>query len=279
MESASSSSSSKVASLRWAILRRAFLSASTDFPSEERIKCVSRRAERGFNLIFSHILEGHTFCSNNLVNLKELDEKRDAYVCYHLPGGRTPRLVLIQRLQKFLDLKNDFEVCKTNEVDNTGLVCIWPSEDVLTYFCLTHNGMFRNIDHNADCFGETKVKSMVLHWRQHQAVDNSNDFDIIIASDCTFFKEFHSDLAFLVKSLLKQSDTSEVIFFSPKRGNSLNMFLERVREVGLHITVIENYDNHVWNIHQRLLNLGDCSWPNYEMDHCYPLLIKITAGT
>lgn len=91
----------------------------------------------------------------------------------------------------------------------------------------------------------------------------------------TFFKEFHEGLAHTVKSLLKRSETSEAIFFSPKRGTSLDKFLEKIKEFGLHFSVTENYDGEVWKLHQRFLN-GDDSWPNYEKDHCYPLLVRIT---
>ncbi|KQK20566.1 hypothetical protein BRADI_1g55354v3 [Brachypodium distachyon] len=47
---------------------------------------------------------------------------------------------------------------------------------------------------------EPKVKSMILHWDQEKASDMFNSFDIILASDCTFFKHFHQSLARLVKS-------------------------------------------------------------------------------
>lgn len=93
--------------------------------------------------------------------------------------------------------------------------------------------------------------------------------------DSTFFKEFHKGLACSVKFLLRNAGTSEAIFFSPQRGNSLDKFLEEIEENGLHFCVTENYDTEVWMRHQRFMN-GDNSWPSYEKDHCYPLLVRVT---
>lgn len=115
---------------------------------------------------------------------------------------------------------------------------------------------------------------MALHW-DHEIVSSiSNTFDVIIASDCTFFKDFHQALARTVKHLLSNTGSSEAIFFSPKRGDSLDKFLEKVGEDGLHFCVTENYDREVWNRHQGFM-LGDETWPSYDRDHCYPLLIRI----
>uniref|UniRef100_A0A2C9WCN1 Calmodulin-lysine N-methyltransferase n=1 Tax=Manihot esculenta TaxID=3983 RepID=A0A2C9WCN1_MANES len=133
----------------------------------------------------------------------------------------------------------------------------------------------RSIDSNSGAFGGTKVRSMTLHWDQAEASNMSNNFDIIVASDCTFFKEFHKGLACSVKFLLRNAGTSEAIFFSPQRGNSLDKFLEEIEENGLHFCVTENYDTEVWMRHQRFMN-GDNSWPSYEKDHCYPLLVRVT---
>lgn len=95
--------------------------------------------------------------------------------------------------------------------------------------------------------------------------------------DSTFFKDFHRDLARIVKHLLSKTESSEAIFLSPKRGNSLDLFLEVVEEHGLHFSVTENYDKEVWKRHEGFLNGADRdSWPSYETGHCYPLLIKIT---
>lgn len=99
---------------------------------------------------------------------------------------------------------------------------------------------------------------------------------ILIFDSCsTFFKDFHESLAHAVKCLLKRSEASQAIFLGPKRGNSLEKFLEKIKETGLNYELVENYDSRVWTIHQKLL-ADDTAWPNYDRDHFYPLLLRIT---
>eukprot|EP00268_Persea_americana_P013877 TRINITY_DN16149_c0_g1_i1.p1 TRINITY_DN16149_c0_g1~~TRINITY_DN16149_c0_g1_i1.p1 ORF type:complete len:144 (-),score=29.41 TRINITY_DN16149_c0_g1_i1:716-1147(-) len=136
--------------------------------------------------------------------------------------------------------------------------------------------LIRNIQANAGVFGETTVKSMILHWKTEQSSNVLNTFDVIIASDCTFFKEFHEGLAHTVKSLLKHSETSEALFLAPRRGDSLDKFLEKIGETGLKFEVVEIYDCKVWKLHLKFLNGDDSSWPNYDKDHCYPILVRIS---
>ncbi|GLT44562.1 hypothetical protein SLA2020_184480 [Shorea laevis] len=307
MEAASDSGTSKASSLRWKILRQAILprlsSQNPDDESQTGIRSVSRKATKGFNLIPFQLLH-------------EDSQSRDARLCYTLPTPGSPKLVLTQRVDNCADLK-DFEICNEYNIDNTGLVCQWPSEDVLAYFCLSHADIFRsrrvielgsgyglaglviaattealevlitdgnpqvvdyiqhNVDANFEVFGDTKVKSMTLHWNQDEISNLSNTFDVIIASDCTFFKEFHKDLARTVQCLLKNVGSSEAIFFSPKRGDSLDKFLEEIKETGLHFSITEYYDAEIWKRHQGLMK-GDHDWPGYVKDHCYPLLVRVT---
>lgn len=303
----------KASSLRWKILRHALLSnpssssssTNSDEQSQTSIKRISRRTGHGFNLIQSHVIHDSNNC-------------KDARVCYTLPIPHAPQLFLRQRVDNHADL-NDFQTCNKYNIDNTGLVCNWPSEDVLAHYCLSHRDIFRskkvielgsgyglagfviaavteasevvisdgnpqvvdytqrNIEANSGAFGDTVVKSMKLHWNQEDTSSVADAFDIIVASDCTFFKDFHRDLARIVKHLLSKIGSSEAIFLSPKRGNSLDQFLEVAEEHGLHFSVTENYDKEVWKRHEGFLNGADRDyWPSYETGHCYPLLIRIT---
>ncbi|CAN6481327.1 unnamed protein product [Victoria cruziana] len=316
-------SPASAASLRWAILRRALRPSLPSPPSSScgdslqmEIERVSRKATRGFNLVpweFSRWVD-----EPNLSNKrKDACGNRDAVICYRLPIGRTPMLSLIQRLGRHMELQ-DFEISNTHNIDSTGLVCLWPSEDVLTYYCLSHPDIFSSkkvlelgsgyglaglavavstdareviisdgnpqvVDYihcsiraNSDNFGDTLVKPLRLHWGQEHTSDMASHFDIIIASDCTFFRQFHSDLAYTVRCLLKDSEGSQAFFFSPRRGNTLDMFLDQVRKLGLKVDVVEKYDSKVFGLHQEFINGENSSWPNYVADHCYPLMIKIT---
>ncbi|XP_058767141.1 calmodulin-lysine N-methyltransferase [Vicia villosa] len=307
----------KASSLRWKILRQALLSnpspPNPDEQSHLSIKRISRRTSHGFNLIPSHVVNDEH--SSNKCNGSST---KDARVCYTLPIPDAPQLFLRQRVDNHADL-SDFQTCNKYNIDNTGLVCNWPSEDVLAHYCLSHRDKFRskkvielgsgyglagfviaavteasevvisdgnplvvdytqrNIEANSGAFGNTIVKSMMLHWNQEDISSVADNFDIIVASDCTFFKDFHRDLARIVKHLLSKTKSSEAIFLSPKRGNSLDLFLEVAKENGLHISVTENYDKEVWKRHERFMNGADKdSWPSYETGHCYPLLIRIT---
>ncbi|KAJ9541034.1 hypothetical protein OSB04_027540 [Centaurea solstitialis] len=277
-----------------------------DAQSEIGIKRISRKANQGFSLI--------PFCL--LDNCHPQLKPTEACVCYTLPNHTATKLFLYQRVDNCANL-DDFKICNTYDIDNTGLVCSWPSEEVLAYYCLSQLDLFRskrvielgsgyglaglviaavteasevvisdgnpqvvdyiqrNINANSSVFGGTKVTSMMLHWNQEEASDISNSFDIIVASDCTFFKEFHKGLVQTIKCLLKKEGPSEAIFFGPKRGKSLDEFLAEVKESGLQFTMDEVYDTEVWRRHERFIN-NDASWPNYEKDHCYPLLVRIT---
>ncbi|KAK9108705.1 hypothetical protein Sjap_016765 [Stephania japonica] len=314
--------SSSSSQLRWGILRDALLrrphSSQPDDVDDEYddslrfgAKRISRKTFHGFNLIPCRLLDGHRNSNPN-------PNPNDVFVSYTLPSRAptTPSTLLLrQRAENHIDF-HDFDVCHKFHIDNTGLLCHWPSEDVLAYFCLSHADMFRskrilelgagygfaglaiaagtqalevvisdgnpkvvdyiqhNIHVNSEAFADTKVKSLILHWNEVLDSNTSNNnFDIIVASDCTFFKEFHEGLANIIKSLLKPSAASQAIFFSPRRGDSLDKFLEKVKETGLHFTIADNYDEVVWERHQKFL-LGDSSL-NYEQDHCYPLMVRI----
>ncbi|KAJ6678293.1 CALMODULIN-LYSINE N-METHYLTRANSFERASE [Salix viminalis] len=300
----------KPSSLRWAILRQALLRKtreSLDNQSPSAIKSISRKTHQGFNLIPGQGVEDHVNEESNF---------RDVCMCYTLPVDGSPKIFVKQRVNNGADL-SDFEVSDRYNVDNTGLVCQWPSEDVLAYFCLSHADMFRSkrvielgsgyglaglviaatteasevvisdgnpvvvdyiqhsIEDNSKAFGNTKVKALALHWDEEVTYNISNTFDVIVASDCTFFKEFHNALACTVKLLLKNDGHSEAIFFCPKRGDSLDKFLEKIEENGLHFSITENYDSEVWKRHQGFMT-GDDTCPSYDKHHCYPLMVRIT---
>lgn len=93
--------------------------------------------------------------------------------------------------------------------------------------------------------------------------------------DSTFFKEFHNALACTVKLLLRNSGPLEAIFFSPKRGDTLDKLLKKVEENGLNFSIIENCDSEVWKCHQGFMAGDHDSWPSYEKHHCYPLFVRI----
>ncbi|XP_062102586.1 calmodulin-lysine N-methyltransferase isoform X2 [Humulus lupulus] len=315
MENASHiNNNNKTSSLRWTLLRQALLRRTPPQPSaaegqsESTIKRISRKAMHGFNLIPYQLVNNDSDAILNRQN-----NSRDATLCYTLPIDGAPKLFLTQRVNNVADI-SDLEFCNKHDIDNTGLVCQWPSEDVLAYFCLSHADLFRskrvielgsgyglaglviaavteaseiiitdgnpqvvnyiehNIDANSRAFGATKVKSMALHWNQDEISNISYSFDLIVASDCTFFKECHKGLAQVVKNLLRKVGPCEAIFFSPKRGDSLDKFLDEIKENGLHFSITEDYDAEIWKRHQSFMNEDHDTWPSYEKDHCYPLL-------
>ncbi|KAG2281238.1 hypothetical protein Bca52824_052458 [Brassica carinata] len=75
----------------------------SDFQSEAEIKRVSRKATQGFNLIL---------------------------FCYTIPIPPSPKLYLTL-------------ISNRHNIDNTGLVCQWPSEEVLAYLCMSQPDCFR----------------------------------------------------------------------------------------------------------------------------------------
>lgn len=138
----------KASSLRWKILRRALLrrpSPDSDQQSETGIEYISRKAKKGFNLIPCHLIDGQIEgSSDSCSNANRSISSREACVCYTLPVEHGAcKLLLYQRMDNCADL-DDFKICNTYDIDNTGLVCPWPSEEVLAFYCLSHVDKFRS---------------------------------------------------------------------------------------------------------------------------------------
>ena len=85
------------------------------------------------------------------------------------------------------------------------------------------------------------------------------------------------DLAHTIKGLLSTSAGSQAILFNPRRGDSLDRFVRAAQGAELDVEIQEHYDSRIWDLHQGFLrNESRTEWPNYDEDHCYPLLLSIT---
>ncbi|OEL34571.1 Calmodulin-lysine N-methyltransferase [Dichanthelium oligosanthes] len=290
---------------------RASEGTSSDQQIEDGINNISRKASRGFNLIECHSLPISQLVKSlgNSINGNENDLgcQKDFFPIFFFPDmigncflASKPccwpseevlayycinhsdmfRFVVICELRDLLHMaKRVLELGSGYGLAGLVIaVCTNADQVVISDGNPQVVGYIqKNISINAEAFGETKVESMILHWDKEQASEILNTFDIIVASDCTFFKQFHESLARTVKSLLKHSATSQAIFLSPKRGDSLDKFLGTVKENGLNCELIENYDPTVWNLHKKYVAGDDRTWPNYDKEHCYPLLVRISS--
>jgi len=131
-----------------------------------------------------------------------------------------------------------------------------------------------NIRRNQGSFTHTNVHAEMLHWAHYDG--RLGEFDVVIAADCTFFKDFHASLVEILQHTLHPRGM--VFMFNPARHGSLDRFADLVRQVGFETLLEEEYDGIVWDRHQRLSAAAGTSreaWPAYNVETCFPLLLQI----
>ncbi|BBN07652.1 calmodulin-lysine N-methyltransferase [Marchantia polymorpha subsp. ruderalis] len=309
---------SAAAKLRWRLLSRAIVPSHQGTAIDGELKRVSRRPGGRYNLVPCRIVTSQAKSGapeEESLIASRLNGK-DVLLEYTIPVATSMKLKVRQK--HHMDLQ-DFARCQKNAIDNTGIICLWPAEEVLTYFCAGHPEIFRqktvielgagyglgglaiaactdaaevvitdgnpevvdyieqNVQTNRSAFGNTAVSSSTLYWSRDQVPLSGRTFDLVVAADCTFFKDFHFDLAYTIKSLLGISKDSQAILFNPRRGNTLDMFVEAAESLALNVEIKEQYDEHLWSVHQHLLKGDRKGWPNYDSNHCYPLFLSVTS--
>lgn len=192
--------------------------------------------------------------------------------------------------------------------NNTGNVCIWPSEETLTYYIVSNLSLFTDksvielgggmsclaglfcakygcakcvaltdgnktsIDNvQISLYGNSLVCPVVecRILKWSQCDDSNVSFDVILCADCLFFDDARADLVKALWNLMNYDGLALVM--APKRGHTLDTFIAQSEEIGFKCKKIVNYNRVVWEKHLALLDNSE-----YDQDIHYPILIELT---
>ena len=289
-------------SQRWKMLKKAILSDKSGlFHLSSAQLSVSARSFASFELF--HIKD---------VEREEEDISGSSWNSYTFLdslncGVRLPQVCV---LVKCLPL--EFSLGALSGFNNTGNVCIWPSEEVMAYYCLSQRDKFKNktvcelgagmtglaglmlaltgmpshvlltdgnqasVNNLCDLIKingkKVNISAEVLVWSEDFLDSEYPVFDYVICADCLFFTDIHSCLYRVICKLL--SPGGECLMFSPRRGCTMQQFSQLVAADGkMEVEERERYDGDVWKRHQILCEEQHSI--NYRPDIHYPVLLKL----
>ncbi|KYQ51676.1 Calmodulin-lysine N-methyltransferase [Trachymyrmex zeteki] len=271
---------------RWRILARA-LTGSPEPIGSESDEEVSVRRFTSFGLLKCALLEN--MLADGEFSWCEYSTQLD---------GRSYN-VQIRRISKC------FTASELIGFNNTGNVCVWPSEECLAYYLLRNHGLCRNrnvleLGGGMSCLaGVLAAKycnpsTVTLTDGNVTSVDNvrcivaRNDmthltrttdentrlpsglYDVILSADCLFFDDARLDLVETIYGWL--TDDGVALVMAPRRGTTFQKFAEASIKRGFIARQTERYDDMVWSRHLELLENS----PEYCPDLHYPVLLELT---
>lgn len=123
------------------------------------------------------------------------------------------------------------------------------------------------------CAQHTDITAELLRWDRNATLreDLQHQFDLVFASDCLFFEEFHEDLAFTIKQLLRRG-SGRCLLLQPSRNGSLERFCVIATRHGFSISQSQDYDPTIVRKHEEYQRLR----PDYVPNVHFPILLTLT---
>eukprot|EP01038_Epipyxis_sp_PR26KG_P011170 gene11170-14989_t len=264
-------------------------------------------------------------------------------IAYTRKENNNDEAVSILTREKPLEARVDVKSLLSNtlyQVDNTGNICVWPSESIFLYYLLTSYNVNNVVDGKSDkslyydifygkkvielgggttglcglglacagfdcditltdghpncvlnqnvCIQMNKqkgfiqssfpIRSELLHWSlsNPSTIETINKwctsglcpFQVVLASDCLFFRDFHDDL---IQLLLKIADPNDctIIFLQPNRDCTMQEFINKCIPY-FDVLIEDNYCSELTNLRQSAESIN-----SYNPDIHYPLLLTL----
>ena len=123
---------------------------------------------------------------------------------------------------------------------------------------------------------DINIETCLLRWSKDDILGdlapitkNSTElFDVIIAADCLFFKDFHDDLIWVLQNSISMDGI--IYLLQPTRSNSMALFAEKAALI-FHIEEIHDYSEEITQLHQDYLNNA----MEYNPDIHLPVLLVL----
>ncbi|XP_064622792.1 calmodulin-lysine N-methyltransferase-like [Lineus longissimus] len=289
---------SATARLRWKMLGKALAEQKID----DRRTAVSVRRFLSFDLLSTKVIP-----NTDAANETSHPEQDEEYLWFHFT---------CKQCQQF-----EADICQLTGTlklgdflgfNNTGNVCIWPSEEVLTYYCLGDPAKFKKknvceLGGGMTCLAGvavavgTEANEVILTDGNEKSIRNiqrivdrnQSKFDQTEVKTCSLrwdekysAYEDHFDIVICADCLFFDDfredlaktihsilkAEGEAIIFAPARGSTFQKFVDLASGL-FKIEKVEQYDDVIWEKHLQLLKTSE---DVYDPDIHYPVMLKMS---